>query len=536
MARAPMPAPQMIETPAMRRSAMLAKLLEEQRQPVEIKGGYGELAARLLGQGIAQFSANRAERAVRDEREATREAFLAGLPVAPEAAASGPALAAALVAPVVNNTQDAQQAGIAPVAPIMGSALPDAAPAGMPAAPMPMADVPPMPQMVPAPTMAPAPPPMAPQAPAQPQMPPQLAAYVRQLAQTDLAGAQAVYGNWQQQQAMMSQLPEAIRNDPVAAWAAVNDPASLAESFGMRYRPITTAEGSITAYGPGSGDTRIAAPVIERFDDRFGVIDPLNTRAGVQYTAPRGMTAAESTDLYRVQNPTVPANSRVVNLPTGQTLAEGYIPPEIANVAPGGEALVFNQGQLESRVGSTQARPLSDADQSAIARADLAITQSDQALNRATRLVDQIARGELRLGIIERGGAALESAAGRASPNALAIKDLEQWAKQARDAILAANTGVQTDQDAVRALDNVLASMNDEGLVRQYLNQFITATSATKAALQRDITRRGGDQGQPVNGGSSSENLPPVGPEGARVRSRSNGTIMVSRGGQWVPE
>ena len=61
-----MPVPQMIETPAMRRSAMLAKLLEEQRQPVEIKGGYGELAARLLGQGITQFSANRAERAVRD--------------------------------------------------------------------------------------------------------------------------------------------------------------------------------------------------------------------------------------------------------------------------------------------------------------------------------------------------------------------------------------------------------------------------------------------------------------------------------------
>jgi hypothetical protein len=46
--------------------------------------------------------------------------------------------------------------------------------------------------------------------------------------------------------------------------------------------------------------------------------------------------------------------------------------------------------------------------------------------------------------------------------------------------------------------------MNDEGLVTQYLNQFITATSATKAALQRDITRRGGDQGQPVNGAASS--------------------------------
>jgi hypothetical protein len=238
-----MPAPQMIETPTMRRSAMLAKLLEEQRQPVEIKGGYGELAARLLGQGITQFSANRAERAVRDEREATREAFLAGLPVAPEAAPSGPAFAAALVAPQVTNTQEPQQANMAPVAPIMGSALPDAAPAGMPAAPMPMADVPPMPQMVPAPTMAPTPPPMAPQASAQPQMPPQLAAYVRQLAQTDLPGAQAVYGNWQQQQAMMSQMPESIRNDPMMAWLAATNPEEFTKAVSQQYSPQVIAEG-----------------------------------------------------------------------------------------------------------------------------------------------------------------------------------------------------------------------------------------------------------------------------------------------------
>ncbi len=36
MARAPMPAPQMIETPAMRRSALLAKMLEQQKRWVDI--------------------------------------------------------------------------------------------------------------------------------------------------------------------------------------------------------------------------------------------------------------------------------------------------------------------------------------------------------------------------------------------------------------------------------------------------------------------------------------------------------------------
>ena len=141
--RPPMPVPQMIETPAMRRSAMLAKLLEEQRQPVEIKGGYGELAARLLGQGITQFGANRAERAVRTEREqrdaARRDALLGRLPsldgeTATPPPVSGPAsvpatspsaLAEAL-SPVVTNTQEPRFAATAPAAVIDGAPLPPA--------------------------------------------------------------------------------------------------------------------------------------------------------------------------------------------------------------------------------------------------------------------------------------------------------------------------------------------------------------------------------------------------------------------------
>lgn len=161
MARAPMPAPQPLESPAVRRSAMLAKLLEEQRQPTQITGGYGELAARLLGQGIAQFSANKAEGAVRTERETAmnrqRDALLANLPPLPGVAPSGAALADALSPPPVNNTQEPVQAQIAPAASVAGTPTPPAAPAGMPAAPMPMADVPPTqpPQAPPAPMAAP---------------------------------------------------------------------------------------------------------------------------------------------------------------------------------------------------------------------------------------------------------------------------------------------------------------------------------------------------------------------------------------------
>lgn len=142
MARAPMPAPQMIETPAMRRSAMLAKMLEEQRQPVEIKGGYGELAARLLGQGITQFSANRADKAVRQERQdrIANQSSAANLQLAklldvnnPPAAEPAAPMSSAMPEP----SAVAPTAPAAPVGEVTGAALPPAMPAAMAPAPMP---------------------------------------------------------------------------------------------------------------------------------------------------------------------------------------------------------------------------------------------------------------------------------------------------------------------------------------------------------------------------------------------------------------
>ncbi len=148
--RPPMPAPQMIETPAMRRSAMLAKLLEEQRQPVEIKGGYGELAARLLGQGITQFSANRADKAVRQERQdrIANQSSAANLQLAKLLGDNNPP-AAEPAAPMPSAMPEpsavAPTAPAAPVGEVTGAALPPAMPAAMAPAPAPMPQTPPNP-------------------------------------------------------------------------------------------------------------------------------------------------------------------------------------------------------------------------------------------------------------------------------------------------------------------------------------------------------------------------------------------------------
>lgn len=181
MARAPMPAPQMIETPAMRRSAALAQALQQMQQQPERISSYGQLGAELLAQGITQFSANRAERAVRDERarRTTGEADALGLTLASVLRDSGgappatdmPPAAAPPMVPPVSNTQQPVEAMTAPVAAVAGSPMPPAAPAGMPAEMPPVADVPPMPQPAASPVNAPQ---MAPQA--APQIAPQSAA------------------------------------------------------------------------------------------------------------------------------------------------------------------------------------------------------------------------------------------------------------------------------------------------------------------------------------------------------------------------
>lgn len=64
MARAPAPAP--LESPAVQRSKYLADLLSQTQQAPEIRSG-AELGARLLAQGITQFSKNRADKAVAAE-------------------------------------------------------------------------------------------------------------------------------------------------------------------------------------------------------------------------------------------------------------------------------------------------------------------------------------------------------------------------------------------------------------------------------------------------------------------------------------
>lgn len=141
-ARAPMPAPAQIETPAMRRSAALAQALQDLRKAPAQIGGYGDLGARLLAQGITKWSGERAEKAAAEER-ATRTAGQAdayGVQLArllgneppPSDDASSPAPVT-----VPMPSEPVSTGPVAPVGQVMGSRLPDVG------QPIPVADVPP---------------------------------------------------------------------------------------------------------------------------------------------------------------------------------------------------------------------------------------------------------------------------------------------------------------------------------------------------------------------------------------------------------
>lgn len=126
-------APQPLESPAVRRSRYLSELLTQTRQaPPQIQSG-GELAARLLAQGLAQFGANRADRAVQEETTQRNQQAATGLGSTLDrllgvTSQEGASLVAPKASPIAaegpGNTLTPVQSPIAPIAPIQGAEIP----------------------------------------------------------------------------------------------------------------------------------------------------------------------------------------------------------------------------------------------------------------------------------------------------------------------------------------------------------------------------------------------------------------------------
>jgi len=498
MARAPMPAPQLLESPAVRRSAMLAKLLEEQRRPVDIRGGYGELGARLLAQGITQWGANKAEKAVEAERTAADDAIRARISSILEPAAPVPQgvdLANAISPPPVTNTQIPQQAPIAPAASVAGSPMPSAAPAGMPSAPMPMADVPPMQPPQPMPQAAP-------QAAPQGQIPPALASHIRQLAESgDLQGAQSMLNNYQSQQALMEMLPAQIRNDPVMAWLAATNPDAFTTAVSQQYSPQVVAEGSAQ---------RIAGT-----DETFR--NPRTFVAGgdIMQTAPNGVT-----DVGNVSPTYGDQTARIVaERPQVVTTGEGAVS---TFYGPQGEI----GGQIQGRERPVAPSPVSTEITGRISAIDTDVMPT------IGRMRELLQSGDVISGLgAEQRLLAARAAAAVGDRNArrqvAATEEYLNTSGRLRVG-MAKSLGANPSNADIQLLERVTAGD---------LNQSVGGLMATINQGEEMATRqRSAAEQQLATAGA----LAPTGgvrdPLEGRTATGPNGERMVRRGGQWVPQ
>lgn len=300
---------------------------------------------------------------------------------------------------------------------------------------------------------------------------------------------------------------------PDALLALRTNPGAVGESLGMRYRPVNTAAGSITSYGP-NAESRIAAPVVERVDDRFGIVDPLNPDAGVRYTDPRGPTFAETTDRFKTENPVLAANSTWLG-PDGSVRGQGYIAPEVVSTPQGGTTNVFD---AEGRViNSVQGNPETRAPR-VVPDAVRRDNEKDQAdidarkatIDRVANAVALIDNGTINLDPASRASAWVRNNTGNSTPQSQAQAELRRTVETLRNNILNDAAGPQTDGDSLRALNQIIQGWGDETVVRQGLNAYLEIQRAKTASQQSILDNRLAQYGDTSAGygGDSGGNIP----------------------------
>ncbi len=273
---------------------------------------------------------------------------------------------------------------------------------------------------------------------------------------------------------------------PAAELAYAANPEKFAENVSEQYGVTTTSAGGRSDV-LGQPSMGVTAPTFTTVNDTIFRNEPGSGMSTPTVTAPAAFSDITARDKAVADAEIARGELDVKRLTANR--------PDVTTLAPGAEAIQYDAaGNIVGRTASTQARPMSDADQAAVARADNQIVSLDTSLTRAGEIRRQIANKELNLGLLENTVGGLRNLGGMSDQNSLNYDALLAWAKEARNAILQANTGVQTDQDAIRELDTILSSTRDERIVDAALGRFEVARSATKQALERDIARRSGGQ------------------------------------------
>jgi hypothetical protein len=517
MAREPQTRPQQTATalasPLQKRSQYLAQALAEMSKEPQRIAGYGDLGARLLAQAITQSASEKTDRALGAEAAnadlARRRAIASGLgiEVPGEMQEVGSGRLGNPIAPILRAGRNLFGGGdAAQPAPAASNAapMPPASQFNAPMAPVPPVEnggpLPPVSMMGQEPPQAMAQDPRLGPAPAQPAAmpqqqagpPPQLVQQVeRLLAQGTpeaYAQAEAIVQDYQQREMILASLTPEQRANPNFVYAALNNPDELGGNIAKQFAPTSLAAGSVgVVFGD---DRRVGVPSFDEFGDSVVSRDPLTGR--VETVATRGPTIAENLK------------------------AEELRQPRPLVVGQGGAVASFNTttGETEIEVEREAAdKPLSNAEQQAIENLELDLTFGDQALGNVRAVIADIDSGAFRLDPVSRAAYDLRNNTGQSSPQSLAFARAQTTVSNLRNTLLRENKGTQTEGDAIRILEEVIANWGDERVVRQGLAQF----DRLYGQIQRDRTdqldRRRSGESRRVGGGQSSQR--PLSPEEA---------------------
>jgi len=148
----------------------------------------------------------------------------------------------------------------------------------------------------------------------------------------------------QARQRMEANRIAAAQMGPAALLAFDNNPEAFAESLGMQFRPVTTAAGSQTNYGPSPFAFRVEQPTFAESGDQTlrrtsAGVAPIYTRTDPSIKEGIDRSVAETGRINALNVPVGP-NTDLVDPTTGRRIYQGFRAPEVSSVPSGGSLAV----------------------------------------------------------------------------------------------------------------------------------------------------------------------------------------------------
>lgn len=315
-------------------------------------------------------------------------------------------------------------------------------------------------------------------------------------------------------------------DDPLAQNLFSSGNEEFLKSMGGRYRDEIVASGSVRNRGTAGGSANIGgSPVIERFDDRYGVIDPTRPGADVQYSDPRGPTYDEVTKRTEPIN-VAPGNQ--LRGRDGNLIAQGA--PRVFSASQGVDLVQEDGSAIYSN--DPAPNPADNDDRAAIAgfqannqRFQNLITMVGGAASQGNQAA-QPAAFDLSPANALGYKAALATGVGM-TPEAAAYGNYVSEIRSAVSDALRLNVGPQTDQDAIREAQALLSNIDNKDYVLQRLPTVIANNNRLAAGRTQLMQQRRPQQTQAPQGGQQG---------GGQVAYDASGNRFVVRNGQWVRE